>query len=273
MKRSVQEHPGSGCARRLGADGVREGGAVVRREDVATRRLVPCLALALVCGCAAVPAKAQSVRSLVHSGNDEYTEGKYTDAEVNYRKALEKEAELVQGHFNLGNALHKQGKQEEAVRQYEQAINRAVDAETKANGYYNIGNSFLSQQKYQEAIQSYVEGLKLKPDDADAKYNLSYALDMLKQQEQQQKQQQQNKDKNQQNQDNKNQQQDQQQQQQKQDQPPPKQQPQPSPQQPQRQMSQEQAERILDVLKNSERDIQKKLRVRQAVRPRGDKDW
>ena len=272
MKRSVREDPGSGRAGRIGDDGPGEGGAAVRREGVTARHLAPCLALALVCGFAAVPAGAQSVRSLVHSGNDEYTEGKYTDAEVNYRKALEQEAELVQGHFNLGNALHKQGKQEEAVRQYEQAINRAVDAETKANGYYNIGNSFLSQQKYQEAIQSYVEGLKLKPDDADAKYNLSYALDMLKQQEQQQKQQQQNKDKNQQNQDNKNQQQNQQQQQQKQDQPPPKQQPQPSPQQ-QRQMSQEQAERILDVLKNSERDIQKKLRVRQAVRPRGDKDW
>ena len=271
MKRSVREDPGSGRAGRIGDDGPGEGGIVARREGVTARHLAPCLALALVCGFAAVPAGAQSVRSLVHSGNDEYTEGKYTDAEVNYRKALEQEAELVQGHFNLGNALHKQGKQEEAVRQYEQAINRAVDAETKANGYYNIGNSFLSQQKYQEAIQSYVEGLKLKPDDADAKYNLSYALDMLKQQEQQQNQQQQNKDKNQQNQDNKNQQQNQQQQQQ-QNQPPPKQQPQPSAQQ-QRQMSQEQAERILDVLKNSERDIQKKLRVRQAVRPRGDKDW
>ena len=213
---------------------------------------------------------AQSVRSLVHGGNDEYAEGKYTDAEVQYRKALEKEAELVQGHFNLGNALHKQGKHEEAVRQYEQAIGRAVDTGTKANGYYNIGNSFLSQQQYQEAIRAYVEGLKLKPDDVDAKHNLSYALDMLKQQEQQQ-QQQQNKDKkqqDQQNQDNQNQQQ----QQQKQDQPPPKEK-QPQPQQQQRQMSKEQAERILDVLKNSERDIQKKLRVRQAVRPRGDKDW
>jgi tetratricopeptide (TPR) repeat protein len=220
---------------------------------------------------------AQSVRSLVHSGNDEYATGKYTDAEVNYRKALEKEAELVQGHFNLGNTLHKQGKQEEAVSQYEQAISRAVDAETKANGYYNIGNSFLSQQKFQEAIQAYVEGLKLNPDDADAKHNLSYALDMLKQQEQQQQQKQQNKDKNQQKQDNKNQQQNQQQdQQQKKQEPPPadkQQPPQPRPSQPQRQMSKEQAERILDVLKDSERDIQKKLRIRQAVRPKGDKDW
>jgi len=235
-------------------------------------RLFAGLALAGLVVLASTPAGAQSVRALVHGGNNEYAEGKYTDAEVDYRKALEKEAELVQGHFNLGNALHKQGKQEEAVRQYEQAIARAVDAETKANGHYNIGNSYLSQQQYEQAIQSYVEGLKLKPDDADAKYNLSYALDMLKQQEQQQKQQQQNKDKNQKNQDNKNQQQNQQE---KQDQPPPKErQPQPqSSAQQQRQMSKEQAERILDVLRNSERDIQKKLRVREAVRPKGEKDW
>jgi tetratricopeptide (TPR) repeat protein len=217
-------------------------------------------------------ASAQSVRSLVHGGNDEYAEGKFTDAEVNYRKALEQEAELVQGHFNLGNALHKQGKQEEAVRQYEQAINRAVDAGTKANGYYNIGNSYLAQQKYREAAQAYVEGLKLKPDDADAKYNLSYALEMLKKQEDQQQQQEQdkNQNQNQKNQDNKNQQQNQQQPQ-PQEPPPRQQQPQQSRQQ--QQMSREQAQRILDVLKDSERDIQKKLRARQAVRPKGDKDW
>jgi tetratricopeptide (TPR) repeat protein len=242
----------------------REGHASARAGRMARMIVLGGLTVMVSAG-----ACAQSVRSLVHGGNDEYVEGKYTDAEVQYRKALEKEAELVQGHFNLGNALHKQGKHEEAVRQYEQAIGRAVDTGTKANGYYNIGNSFLSQQQYQEAIRAYVEGLKLKPDDVDAKHNLSYALDMLKQQEQQQ--QQQNKDKkqqDQQNQDNQNQQQ----QQQKQDQPPPKEK-QPQPQQQQRQMSKEQAERILDVLKNSERDIQKKLRVRQAVRPRGDKDW
>lgn len=244
----------------------------VSRSGLMGKHLLPGVVLAGVILMTTAPAAGQSVRSLVHDGNTEYTEGKYTDAEVNYRKALEKESELVQGHFNLGNALYRQGKQEEAVRQYEQAINRAVDAETKANGFYNIGNSFLSEQKYQEAVQSYVEGLKLNPEDADAKHNLSYALEMLKQQQQQQQQQQDNKNKNQQNQNQKDQQQNQQQQQRNQEQPPQQRQPQPS-SQPQRQMSKEQAERILDVLKNSERDIQKKLRVRQAVRAKGEKDW
>ncbi len=38
-------------------------------------------------------------------------------------------------------------------------------------------------------------------------------------------------------------------------------------------MSKADAERILEVLKNNEKEVQKKLRVRQAVRPKTDKDW
>ena len=191
---------------------------------------------------------------------------------MNYRKALEKEPELVQGHFNLGNALHKQGKYEDAVTAVRAGDRPGDGRRDEGVRHYNIGNSFLKEQKYQDAVQSYIEALKLNPDDEDAKYNLSYALEMLKQQQQQQ--QQQNKDKNQKKQDNKNQQQDQQQQQQKQDQQQPKdKQPQPQPRRSSGRCRRRRRERILDVLKNNEKDVQKKLRVRQAVRPRGDKDW
>lgn len=206
--------------------------------------------------------EAQSVRSLVNRGNDLYKEGKYTDAEVNYRKALEKEKSLVPGKFNLGNALHKEGKLDDAVRQYEMALQPDVPAETRAKVYYNIGNSHLRQQKYQEAIHSYVESLKLNPGDYDAKYNLSYALEMLR------RQQQQNKDQNKQDQRKKDQQQ-QQNQQQKQNQ----QQQQQQQRQQEKRISKADAQRILDVLKNNERDVQKKLRARPAARARTDKDW
>lgn len=208
---------------------------------------------------------AQSVRSLVNRGNDLYREGKYADAEVNYRKALEKEKSSMPGKFNLGNALHKEGKLDEAVREHQNTLQPGMPAGTKAKVYYNIGNSYLRGQKYQEAVRSYVESLKLVPDDYDAKYNLSYALERLRQQQQQQ-QQQQNKDQNKQDQKKKDQQQNQQQQQQKQDQ-------QQQKKQQEKQISKTDAQRILDVLKNSERDVQKKLRARPAARPRTDKDW
>ena len=86
---------------------------------------------------------------------------------------------------------------------------------TRADAAYNIGNAWLKAQQPQKAIQSYVDGLKLNPDDQEAKYNLSAALRMLQQQQQQQQQQknQQNKQqKDKQNKDQQNQQNQQQQQ-------------------------------------------------------------
>ena len=225
-------------------------------------------------------AAAQSVRSLVNGGNDLYRDQKFTDAEVNYRKALEQEPGLVQGHFNLGNALAKQGKTEDAIREYQSALGGATRSDTRAYAHYNIGNSYLQGQKYQEAVNSYVESLKIRPRDEEAKYNLSYALERLKQQQKQQQQQPQQQ-KNQQDKNKQDQQQQQQQQQQRQQQQQQRQQQQQQQQeqrqasarQQQKSMSREEAARILDVLKNSERDVQKRLRTRQAVRPRTDKDW
>ena len=239
----------------------------------AVRRARAALSCAAACALLVGPAvaRAQSTRSLVNGGNGLYRDQKFSDAEVNYRKALEKEKGLVQGHFNLGDALTKQGKYDEAVREYQEALAKAEGKDTKAYASYNIGNAQMKQQKYQDAVQSYVDALKIDPKDDDAKYNLSYALEKLKApppKPQQNKKDQDKKDQNKKDQEKQNQQN-----QQKQDQQNKDQQKQQSPRQQQKQMSKADAQRILDVLKNSEKDVQKKLHQRQAVRPRTDKDW
>ena len=249
----------------------------VRRVTIGSLKLsritIPLMAICILA--LVPPGFGQSVRSLVNEGNDLYKGNKFTDAEVNYRKALEKENALVQGHFNLGDALHKQGKFDDAVKEFDQALQKAEHQGIRAKAHYNIGNSLLKEQKYEEAVKSYVESLKLNPDDQEAKYNLSYALEKLKQQQQKKDDKQDKKKEN--KQDKKDQQKDDKQKQdqkdqEKQDQQNREKQRNQASQQ-EKKMSKADAERILEVLKNNEKEVQKKLKVRQAVRPKTDKDW
>jgi Ca-activated chloride channel family protein len=226
---------------------------------------------------------AQSDRSLVREGNRQYNGSKYADAEVNYRKALEKNKELKQGPFNLGDALYKQGRFGEAANQYNTAASRTSDAEVKAQAYHNLGNALLKERKLPESISAYKEALKLAPKDADTKYNLEYAKALLQQQQQQkqdknqkkddkQKQDQQKQDQQKQDEKKKDEQkQNEQQQNQKQNEDEKKQQQQGQPKK--QQISKQDAERILEALKNEEKDVQKKLHKKVPARVRVEKDW
>jgi Ca-activated chloride channel family protein len=134
-------------------------------------------------------ADAQSERSLVREGNQLYKKEKFADAEVSYRKALEKNKELKQGAFNLGDALYKQERYNEAAEQYRIAAQNQKDPEIKAKALHNLGNALLKEQKFPESIAAYKEALKLNSKDIDTKYNLEYAKRMLQQQQMQQQQQ------------------------------------------------------------------------------------
>ena len=224
---------------------------------------------------------AQSERSLIREGNRAYKDNKYADAEVSYRKALEKNKEFLEGPFNLGDALYKQGRFGEAAEQYQIAATRTKDADEKAQALHNLGNSLLKSQKYPESIAAYKEALKLNPRDVDTKYNLEYAKQMLKQQQQQQqnkdqkkneKQDKNKKDQNKQDQQKQDQEKKDQQQQQNQEQQKADQQKQQA-QQKKQQISKQDAERILEALKNEEKDVQKKLHKKVPARVRVEKDW
>jgi len=210
---------------------------------------------------------AQSKRSLNNDGVDLYSGKKYSDAEVKFKKGLEKDPELFQGHFNLGDAYYKQGRYDEALQAYKNSLQFTDDKTNQAKVYHNIGNALMKQQKYQESLGAYANSLKKNPEDLDTKYNLSYALNMLKQNQQQKNKNDKNQDKNKDQQQNK----DQQNNQDKKDQNKDKQQNQQ--QQPKNQISKEDAQRILEALKNNESDLQKKLRKVKGKPVVTEKDW
>ncbi|MBK9319380.1 MAG: tetratricopeptide repeat protein [Bacteroidetes bacterium] len=70
----------------------------------------------VLCSIWSMSALAQSTS--IAEGNSEYEKGRYFNAESSYRKALEKDQRMYEGNYNLGNALYKQNKFEEASQQY-----------------------------------------------------------------------------------------------------------------------------------------------------------
>ena len=130
---------------------------------------------------------SQSLRGLVNDGVKKYKKGDFSDAEVNFKKGVEKEPANFEANFNLGDALFKQKRYDDALKSFESAMPFAKNNLDKAKIHYNMGNSLLKSKKIKESIDEYKKSLKLNPDDAETKYNLSYALSQLKKQNNQQK--------------------------------------------------------------------------------------
>jgi len=211
---------------------------------------------------------AQADRKFIRQGNRQYSKEKFPESEIFYRRALDKNKESGDAVFNAGDALYKQKKYEDAGKEFIQSLNINENKDKKSVSLYNLGNSLLMANKLQESIEAYKNSLKLKPENMEAKYNLAYAQDLLKKQQQEQKNQQQDKNNQDQKKDSKkdNKTQDQKkedQQDQKNDQ-----QQQQNSQQQQQSMSQEDAERLLNAIANDEKNVQEKVKLAKAAKAR-----
>ncbi len=229
---------------------------------------------------------AQDAKSYIHQGNQLYEQKKFKEAEVNYRKAVEKKNENLTGNFNLGDALYKQKKFEPAAKNFTDIASTATNTAVKARAYHNLGNSMLETKKFEESIDAYKKSLLNNPKDDATRYNLAYAQEMLKKQQQQNKQNQnQNKkdqdkkdqdkkDRDKKNQDKKDQDKNNPNKdpnQDKKDQDKKDQQNQPQP----NQISKDDAQRMLDALNNQEQGTQDKLKNKKLKGGQAHilKDW
>ena len=214
---------------------------------------------------------AQKEASDVRRGNREYNKQNYTEAEVNYRRGLEKNKNGYEAHYNLGDALFKQDKYADAQVEFETAakmLDKKEDKTRYAKAMHNIGNCQFAQQQYDKAVAAYQESLRANPADNDTRYNLVKSMQMLQQQQQQQQQNQQNQDQKQ-----DQQQQQQQEQQQNQDQQQDQQEQQQQQEQNDDQMDKETAEQILQALEQDEQDTQEKMQRQQGRKKRVEKEW
>jgi Ca-activated chloride channel homolog len=230
-----------------------------------------------------VAINAQTDKKYIRKGNREYSKNDFSGSEVSYRKAIDKNKQSPDAVFNVGDALYKQNKYEEAGKQFTENINLNDNRDKKSAGLYNLGNSLLKANKVKESIEAYKGSLKLQPENNEAKFNLAYAQDLLKQQEEQKKKDQdkdnqkedQNKDKKDQDQDKKDQNQDKKDADNNQQNDKNKNQDQKNQPQQQQGISKEDAQRLLNAIENDEKKVQEKVKLAKVAntKVRTVKNW
>ena len=243
--------------------------------------IIGCLS---VSGCWSLATAQKQVRKDVRAGNKAYKQEKYTDAEIDYRRAIKENARSSEAAYNLGNALLRQNKAQEAVEQYQIAIQNEKDKTNLSKAWHNTGNVFLATATANEdtppdagtlkqSIEAYKNALRNSPHDDETRYNLALAQKMLNEQE--------NKDDQQQDQDKENKEDQQKQEEKKDDKQDskPDDKPQEQPQQEQQkpnEMSKESADQILDAMMQNEKETQEKVKeqqMKQQKQRKTEKNW
>ena len=146
---------------------------------------------------------AQTTEKLeLNRGVDAYNNGDYSTAQDKFEQAFEANNQYNGALYNAANSAYRSGDFEKATEYYEQYARTLENKNDKAKAYHNLGNVFLkrfsgstqsqnpeeqkkSSDYLKNSIEAYKNSLRNNPQDEDTRYNLSYALSKLKQQQQQ----------------------------------------------------------------------------------------
>jgi len=238
-----------------------------------TKTIITLLAASIV-GTAPVSAaddsSTRAERRHITEGNRLYREKRFSEAEVQYNKALQANSQSMTASYNLAAALLRQASPGEsgkiltdkAIGLLSQVV-KDGDAPLAQLAAYNLGNVAYNAQQWDKSIEYYKEALRRNPADDKARQNLRMAQLKKKQQDQNkddkkddkkddQKDDKKDQNKNQDKDKNQNQNQDQDQNK--------DQQPQ-QPQQPQGGISPENAEKILKAMENEEAATRRRVQA------------
>lgn len=238
------------------------------------------LLITISCCCIGV-SNAQNMRDYIRRGNrlmlDTLGGNDLSEkAIVQYRKAQEIDSTFAITRYNLGNALIRQGKPQDAMKEYLAASKYEKDKQRLSDIYHNMGVLLQASKKYAEAVECYKESLRNDPSNDETRYNYVLAKWHLKNQQDNKQNGENDEQKDQQKEDERKKD-DKQQQQQQQDQKTKdeNQQKQQHEQQQKQNMSKETAERLLQAAMRNEKETQEKIQRQQQEAPRRklQKQW
>lgn len=124
----------------------------------------------------------KKANSFVYEANALASSDDFVSAEMEYRKALSEQPEIVAGAYNLGHAYYNEGNFEEALYRNQQAITNATSKSDKHIAFHNIGNILMQNEKCTEAVEAFKNALRNEPSDNESRYNLALAQECVKNQ-------------------------------------------------------------------------------------------
>jgi len=215
---------------------------------------------------------AQNKKSFLRDGNELYTDSSYNDAEMQYRKSLEKDQDYFNASFNLADAVYKQERYKESSALFDALIDNAPTENDLAKVYHNLGNSLTQEQKLEEAIEAYKNALRINPKDTETRHNLALSKKQKQEQEQQEEKKEENKEekKDQEKDKEGEDKQEQNKEQEKEDEKKENQ-----PEDKKEEMSKEDAEKMLEAIQQEEKELQEELQKKKVKGKRVKvlKDW
>ncbi len=158
----------------------------MRQGTLVVNGLLACLVLVVGTG---PRAYGQKGRNEVDEGNRQFEKGKFEEARASYRKALGEAPGSPVATFNLGGSQYKLKEFSDAEESFLEAA-QSSDSEVLGRAHYNLGNSLFRQGRVEESVEAFKQALRLNPNDHQAKHNLEFVLTQQQQQQQQEQQQQ-----------------------------------------------------------------------------------
>jgi tetratricopeptide (TPR) repeat protein len=99
--------------------------------------------------------------------------GRLDEAIVQFQEALVIQPDYAVAHYNLGNALFQVGQADEAIVHYHRALATRPEY---AEAHDNLGNVLFQKGQVDEAIIQFQKALVIRPDNAITRFNLGNAL-------------------------------------------------------------------------------------------------
>jgi tetratricopeptide (TPR) repeat protein len=100
-------------------------------------------------------------------------QGRPEEAMAQYREALRLNPGYVNAHNNLGLTLVQLGQTDDAIAEYREALRLDPN---RSNAHINLGDALAQEGRLQEAIDEFREAIRVDPASAEAHYDLGKAL-------------------------------------------------------------------------------------------------